>query len=223
MSVSIRKTGIVLASGDIGENLFWGSDFDPDVVSRITSSSTNWNVPLRIYNGSLSLHTFSGMTDTILLSASANIGIAFGRLASDINLDPTADYTISCEAKCTKSGAHLDIGLSYYNTSDTWIWRGGTGSQNFTAVNTWQKFYRTFKPDADTQAINYCFTVVGTSGGTDSFSIRYCKLEKGSVPTDWCPSPLDEYFVGGKSGFNEASDIAQITKGYVNAPDFVEY
>ena len=144
-------------------------------------------------------------------------------IQSEIELDSSSYYIISCESKCSKSGAHLDIGLSYYTTADAWVWRGGSGSQNYTAVDTWQKFYRTFKPDANTKAIDYCFTVIGTSGGMDTFSIRHCKLEKGSIPTDWCPAPEDEYFVSSTSGFNELFDgNASISRGYINSIDFIE-
>lgn len=224
MSVSIKKTGIVQASGEIGRNLFAGSSYSPYDISKFgTNGTTDWTRFLCYYNGNASLHKFSDLTDTITLSAGGNVGIAFARLATDIDLDPTSYYTISCEAKCTKADAHLDIGLSYLKTTDAWSWRGGTGSQNFTAVNTWQKFIRTFKPDSDTKAINYCFTVIGTSGGTDTFSIRHCKLEKGSIPTDWCPAIEDEYFVSSTSGFNELFDgNASISKGYINSIDFIE-
>ena len=129
--------------------------------------------------------------DTVTLNSVANLGIAFARLATDMNLDPNSYYTLSCYASCTKSGAHLDIGLSYYNTSNAWIWRGGSNAQYFTGVNTVQRFALTFKPDADTKAIMYCFTVLGTAGGTDTFTIYKCKLEKGAVVTDWLPSPND--------------------------------
>lgn len=224
MSVSIRKTGIVQASGDIGENLFRGTLFQPeDIATLATTSSTDWSKYLRYYNTNSSYFTFSGDVLTVVLTTPGNLGISFARLAADIDLDTTSNYTISCEAKCTKSGAHLDIGLSYLQTSNSWVWRGGTGSQNFTAVNTWQKFYRTFKPDADTKAIVYCFTVVGASGGTDTFSLKHCKMEKGSIPTPWCPAPEDEYYVGATSGFNEILYApASIGKEYMTSSQFYE-
>lgn len=227
MSVSIKKTGVVSASGEIGRNLFIGSDFSPSVIANfVSNSSQDWTKPLRYYNGAQSLHTFDGLTDIINLKYNTgNIGICFARLATDMNMDTSSYYTISCEAKCTKSGAHLDIGLSYMNTSDSWVWRGGTGAQNFTAVDTWQKFTRTFKPDADTKVISYCFTVIGVSSSSDpeTFCIRHCKLEKGSIATPWCPASEDEYYVSSICGANEiGATQASIYKGLVNAPDFIE-
>lgn len=37
----------------------------------------------------------------------------------------------------------------------------------------------------------YCFTVVGVANATDTFTIRECKLEKGSKPSKWQPAPED--------------------------------
>jgi hypothetical protein len=71
----------------------------------VGNSSTDWTRPFRWYNGSKAIHTFSDGVDTIRLNATGNLGIAFVRKATDINLDSSSYYTLSCEAKCTKSGA----------------------------------------------------------------------------------------------------------------------
>lgn len=167
------------------QNLLLGSDFSSQYTNNlVTDPSTDWVKYLRGYN-STTVHTFSNGEDTITLNAAANLGVCFVRKATDINLDPNSYYTLSCEAKSTQTAQPLCIGLSYYNTSNSWIWRGGTNPQSFTTTNTWQKFSLTFKPDADTQYTCYCFTVVGASNGTNTFTIRHCKLEKGSVATAW--------------------------------------
>ena len=178
------------------ENLFIGSAFSTtDVNNMVANSSTDWTKYFRWYNGSKSIHTFSDGIDTIKLNATGNLGIAFTRKATDINLDSNSYYTISCEAKCTKSGAQLSIGRSYYTTGNSWTWRGGENKTTFNAVDTWQTFTLTFKPDANTQYICYCFTCAnGTSGGTDTFSIRHCKLEKGSTATTWTLNQLDDTY-----------------------------
>lgn len=222
MSVSIKKTGVVAANGNIGANVFKGTLYQPDDIVSLSKSGFDEGF-LRYYNTNSSHYTFDNGTLTVLLKSSGNLGIAFLRLATDIDLDVTSYYTISCEAKCSKASAHLDIGLSYYKSESSATWRGGTGAQNFTAVDTWQRFTRTFKPDADTYAICYCFTVIGTNGGTDTFSLRHCKMEKGSVATAWCPSSADDYYVGDTSGFNETIWNASISNGYINTTDFIEY
>ena len=128
----------------------------------------------------------------ITLNNTSNLGICFARLATEIDLDPNSDYTMSCWAKCTVSGAKLSMGLSYYKTSNEWVWRVGTNLQNFNSTSAWQRFTLTFKPDSDTKGLNYCFTCNnGTSGGTGKLYIRQCKLEKGNKPTEWSPAPED--------------------------------
>ena len=176
-------------------NLLLDSKMD-DRTTFASCSDTDFSKPLRYYNGDASIHSFQILEDgiykdVVTLNSAANLGIAFARLASDISLDSNSYYTLSCYASCTQSGAHLDIGLSYYNTSNAWVWRGGANPQYFQSVNTPQRFALTFKPDADTQAIMYCFTVVGVASGTDTFTIYNCKLEKGSFVTDWLPAPED--------------------------------
>ena len=167
------------------QNLLLGTDFSTQYTTGlVTNNSTDWTKYLRGYNTS-SLHTFSNGEDTITLNTASNLGVCFVRKATGINLDPNSYYTLSCEAKSTQTAKPLCIGLSYYNNSNTWIWRGGTNPTNFTTANAWQKFSLTFKPDADTQYICYCFTVVGVANSTDTFTIRHCKLEKGSVATPW--------------------------------------
>ena len=179
-----------------GENLFRGTSMD-NRTSFPNNASTDFQIPFRFYNGNASMHNFTaaddgGLQDTVTLSAAGNIGICFGRLVEEIpEWDPTSYYTISCWAKTTKASAHLDIGISYYNTSNAWVWRGGSNAKNFSATNTWQFFTHTFKPDANTKAIDYCFTVLGVANGTDTFTIKHCKLEKGKEATPWLTSPAD--------------------------------
>ena len=171
-----------------GENLFIGSSYtSSDITNFVGNSDTDWTKPLRYYNGSKNIHSFADGIDTITLTSTSNLGIAFVRSAADINLDTNSQYTISCEAQCSSISKPLCIGLSYYTTANTWTWRGGTNGQNFKAIDTWQKFTLTFTPDANTQYICYCFTVA--TGGNNILKIRNCKLEKGSIATSWSPAP----------------------------------
>ena len=163
----------------------------------VANSSTDFTKYLRYYNGNAAKHTFTAVgdgtyQDTVALDATGNLGIAFGRLASEFDLDPNEWYTASCWAKCTKSGARLSFGTSYRSTSDTWQWYGGQYPVAFEAVNTWQFFEWKFKPNAATKAICYCFTSAdGVTGGTDTLTIKHCKLEKGEEATDWIPAYED--------------------------------
>ena len=190
-SVSTQK----IAELEIGgRNLFIGTTMS-DYNHIINSSSTDFTKHLRYYNGNAQIHNFEEISsgiyqDTFTLNAK-NLGIAFVRLASEIDLDHDSYYTISCMAKCSSTDKPLCIGKSYYTTENKWRWRGGTNPAEFTAADTWQKFTLTFKPDADTQAICYCFTASGEEGGTDTLTIKNCKLEKGTKATAWTPAPED--------------------------------
>lgn len=193
------------------ENLFIDTALE-SVDTSIANSSTDWTKYFRRYNGSAAIHNISNGEDTITLNSASNLGICFVRKATDINLDSSSYYTISCEAKSTQTTKQMCIGLSYYNNSNTWIWRGGSNGQSFTTTNKWQKFTLTFKPDADTQYICYCFTVVGVANGTDTWTIRNCKLEKGSIATPWCPNSSDA--LATTMGLN--SNVEYDCSGYCN-------
>ncbi len=173
----------------VGENLLLGSRMDYTPISTGTNYTAD---PIRYYNTSSSNCIVGNGQATILLNSTSNLGIAFERLAEEIDLDTSSYYTLSCEAKCTQENAYLATGLSYYKTTDAAVWRGGTNKKAFTSITDWQKFSLTFKPDADTKAICYCFTVNGLSNGTEHFYLRHCKLEKGSVATKWTPS-IEEF------------------------------
>lgn len=179
-------------------NLFAGTAMTPDVQATfVGNSSTEWNKPFRFYNGSAAIHTFSNTIpaeDTIKLNQKANLGIAFLRKATDIGLTSSSNYTISCKAKCTNASYSLCIGLSYYTTSNAWTWRGGTNAVSFGAANTWKTFTLTFKPDANTQYICYCFTVNANAATSHTFTIKECKLEKGSTATPWAPAVIDSIY-----------------------------
>lgn len=172
-----------------GQNLFIGTDMS----ITPTAVSTDFTQYVKYYNTSSSNCVIDNQIATITLNAAGNLGIAFARLASEVSLDSNSWYTISCEAKSTQTTNPLCIGLSYYKTDNTWYWNGGNNPQYFNKANEWQTFTVTFKPAADTQALYYCFTVAGASGGTSTFSIRHCKLEKGVYATPWTGALYTEY------------------------------
>lgn len=228
-----------------GRNLLRMSSMSNQDAS-VSNQDTDFTKYFRRYNGTASQHTFEKVTDgvyqdTIALNTSGNLGIAFVRAVSEFNLDVESEYTLSCWAKTTKANSHLDIGLSYYKNSNSWVWRGGTNPQYFEEINKWQFFQLTFKPDADTQAICYCFTMVGEANGTNNFTIRNCKLEKGNRATDWSPAPedtdaniqqiqdnLDNLEIGGRNILlNSATNFPRVyasavlsTENNINIPEF---
>ena len=225
---NIIRQGVVIPSGSPNPNLFRATsmtDYERVVSDFVVNSSTDWTKYFRYYNGSPSRHSFSGDVDTITLSSGSNVGIAFQRMATDIGLDSSSWYTISFEAKCEVNAAHIDIGLSYYSTSDSWVWMGGTNPQTFSKVDIWQKFTFKFKPASNTKYIMYCFTVNSTTG--KHFSIRHCKLEKGEIATAWVPNQDDVSPVNNHCGFIENQYILDNCKlyrsGYIKSNEFIEF
>jgi hypothetical protein len=61
------------------------------------------------------------------------------------------------------------------------------------------------------------------SSNTNKSSMEWIKIEQGTIPTPWTPNVNDADFVSNICGFIEASNIAQISQGFINAPDFQEY
>lgn len=220
MGVQILKQGIIKADGYPNPNLFIGTLMD---TTPVIHNNTDWTKYFRYYSGSTNIHSIQNGIDTITLNATSNLGIAFVRKATDINLDSSSYYTLSCEAKTTKTDGQISLATSYYNNSNTWVWRGGLNLQNFNSINTWYKFYFTFKPDADTQYTCYCFTMKGVAGGTDTFSIKNCKLEKGSVPTVWIPNENDNIYIGQSSLIENENNCKIQKNNYIQSNEFIEF
>ena len=179
-----------------GRNLFRGSTL-MDVANFSTNIGTSGYV--FGYNG-MTQQKFAKYAEgvnlcDVTLTSVSNLGIGFYRLASEMQLDTSAKYTISCWARCSTNEASLAIGLTYQKTDGTWVYRGGTNATKFVTANSWQYFTLTFTPDADTKAIGYCFT--SNYGNNAKLYIRHCKLEKGTIATEWSPAPEDEYLAGG--------------------------
>lgn len=186
------------------ENLLIGTSMTENErsVNPLSTNDNDFTKVFRYYNGYPALHSFSDDTDEITLNETGtNIGISFLRKATDINLDTSSYYTLSCEAKCNRPNAKLSIARSYYSNSGNWIWRGGENQTAFNNTTDWQKFTLTFKPDADTQYIDYAFLVPTPTASTDyKFWIKHCKLEKGTIATPYTLNSNDADYT--RLGFN---------------------
>lgn len=219
MSVSIRKTGIVQASGEIGANLLPNSYIMPYGAAnpstgtwRSAGSSTMTKSRVLIQNGMYGFQNVGVQT--------ANDGSCYG--IDNFPFEANTNYIISMWARIT-SGTEGYAGYNIYSATDV----GGSYTKidkqyRVTPLTTkWTRCWYEFKTNSATTRNIY----IGITTGETDVITQMClvKIEKGSTLSPWCPCAGDEDFVGNNSGFNEASDIAQITKGYVNAPDFQEY
>lgn len=145
-----------------GENLLLNTGFLGDFESLELESGTPLKEDTKMYNSSLD--KWSG-TATLNQDENAVSGVSatIGRLSQGLMLIPNENYVISYKAK----GTSLQIVVG-----------GSTISQQLT--NDYKKY-------------SHVFTNSNTTSVTFSGDATICdiKLERGTIPTDWCPSVLD--------------------------------
>ena len=149
------------------------------------------------------------------------------------NLVANQTYTLQLwDVDVSHSGkTEANLGLDFY-------WGGGSvnlkqmhGTSYFTNGHA-DYLVTTITPTSSNAsgsgATNLWFNVynsVGSASGTKNMSIGRWKLEKGSVPTPWCPSTSDDIYTGNSVGFSEDDHTPpRIGKaGYVQATEFIEW
>lgn len=145
-----------------GENLLLNTGFLGDFESLELGSGTHLKEDTKMYNSSLD--KWSG-TATLNQDENAVSGVSatIGRLSQGLMLIPNENYVISYKAK----GTSLQIVVG-----------GSTISQQLT--NDYKKY-------------SHVFTNSNSTSVTFSGAATICdiKLERGTIPTDWCPSVLD--------------------------------
>jgi len=152
-----------------GENLLLNTGFLGDFESLELESGTPLKEDTKMYNSSLD--KWSG-TATLNQDENAVSGVSatIGRLSQGLMLIPNENYVISYKAK----GTSLQIVVG-----------GSTISQQLT--NDYKKY-------------SHVFTNSNSTSVTFSGEATICdiKLERGTIPTDWCPSVLDPNVVKDK-------------------------
>ncbi len=152
-----------------GENLLLNTGFLGDFESLELESGTPLEEDTKMYNSSLD--KWSG-TATLNQDENAVSGVSatIGRLSQGLMLIPNENYVISYKAK----GTSLQIVVG-----------GSTISQQLT--NDYKKY-------------SHVFTNSNSTSVTFSGEATICdiKLERGTIPTDWCPSVLDPNVVKDK-------------------------
>lgn len=219
MSVSIKKTGIVQASGEIGANVMpnsyimpYGSANPSTGTWRNAGSSTMTKSRVLIANGMYGFQNVGIQT--------ANDGSCYG--IDSFPTDANTDYVISMWARIV-DGTEGYAGYNVYQASDV----GGSYTKidkNYRVTpltKEWTRCWYHFKTNSATTRNFY----IGITTGDTSVTTQMCliKLEKGIVPTPWTPCSTDTDFVSSTSGFNELFDgNASISRGYINSIDFIE-
>lgn len=145
-----------------GENLLLNTGFLGDFESLKLDSNTTLKEGTEMYN--TTLDKWNG-TATLNQDENAVSGVSatIGRLSQGLMLIPNENYVISYKAK----GTSLQIVVG-----------GSTISQQLT--NDYKKY-------------SHVFTNSNSTSVTFSGAATICdiKLERGTIPTDWCPSVLD--------------------------------
>lgn len=129
---------------------------------------------------------------------------------------------VSCDIELYNVTAMSRIGCepSFYNGS-SYVY---VGVWTYDKTTRKTRISNSIVMNGDAVSVNQrSIYIQGVTFGTGGYiKVSNPKLEINDRPTAWCPNVADDEYVGNTSGFNEASAIAQITKGYVNAPDFIE-
>lgn len=202
MSVSVKKTGIVQASGEIGANIC------PD---------TSCDVRNYTYPSGNTYKDWFARTTSVIPSAT--------------------NYVLSFWAKSTVNGD--GVRAHYYSPNTTTTCTNsqgvtrtaGDGNIDITLSTEWEFYWIRYTQTETTAVKHLIFPRVfgseyGSYGngakGSGTISIKCVKFEEGTIPTAWIPCSADADFVANNSGFNEYLGNAQITKGQVNAVDFIE-
>ena len=173
--------------------------------------------------------------DNIIPNTSANVinyeypaSSSVDRFQVTTSIVPSASqYILSFWAKSAVAGDK--VRAHYYNPNTTTTCESSQGvtktasdgNMDFTLSTDWEFYWVKYTQTETTSAKRVIFPRM-FSGYTGPVSIKCLKFEEGTVPTAWIPCSTDGDYVGNTSGFNEQSSVAQITKGYINAPDFME-
>ena len=204
MSVQVLKTGIVNASGEIGANLVpnYGSyiESSPYVLTTTKVDGYKWLPNSNFEIKPSTTYVYSVYCDGTLATKHASDGSEPGTFAVWLYLCYDGN-----ESKSASGG--YDSAVIFTSSNSSHIQIGNRHIWTYTTAATHR--YMSLRLN------NY-------GAGTVTHNYWGFKVEKGTIPTDWIPNINDEDFVGNTSGFNEQSGNAQITKGYINATEFIE-
>lgn len=216
MSVSVKKTGIIQTSGEIGANLLVQTGVQTYGLSYLKSFSSG---TVSVDNSKL----FRGKpTIKVNPSSSSTSSGAYNYYKGTVALTNGVQY-------CYSAWVYTDV-------ADTWEYSSLGHFQTYTSsaphnrninfsgvsvpANKWTWVYQIFTPTVDCIFRSFHIYFANTS---QTLWVSDLKLEVGNHPTPWIPNVNDEDYVGNTSGFNEASDIAKIYPGFMSASDFIEY
>lgn len=216
MSVKFLKTGVVQASGEIGTNLLLHTDTAAYGIGYLSpySSGTVTIDNTMIFNNRPAIKIKPS-------SSSTSSGASTNYNGDKVVLTAGVKYCYSAWVYTDVADTWSHGSLGHFQTY------AGSAAHNVTIhyqnkeipANKWTWVYQIFTPTADCKFRSYHIYFANTS---QTLWIAEVKLEQNDHPTLWVPNVNDSDYVGSLSGFNEYNGVAQITKGQVNATDFIE-
>lgn len=125
-------------------------------------------------------------------------------------------YTLSFDAKSTVNGDKIRTHYYSPNTTTTCVSSQGVsrtasdGYMDFTLSTSWQRYWVIYN-QSETTAVKHVICPRLQSGqGTGIVSVKNVKLEKGSIPTPWCPAKselIDGNIIYDSSGYQNNGTI----------------
>ena len=211
--------------GSIGGTNLLGRTDNPYSPTIAQSNAAMTFGSIGLYNSpatEVSIENYDNSANALVVTSTVTGNRGVGWYTKPGEVVAGKDYTFSCRVK-TSVAATVHVHTAWRNGSATAAYAGWTAGGNMTTTaDTWVDYSYTFKPDPNAQLtweflIGFCF-----SGATTGITMRvaHAKLEKGSVATDWQPSPddLESFFDGYTILWNyENFSTANNGEGYICA------
>ena len=193
MSVSVKKTGIVNSSGEIGANL----------IADTTNEVRTYTYPT------------SGNVDRFAKTTSVIVN------ASNYTLSFWAKSTVAGDMLVAHYYSPNTTTYAITNQGTTSV--RSDGYITFTLDTQWNYYWVRYTQSETTSTKHVIFPRMNYSHGSGTVSVKCVKFEEGTKPTLWIPSTDDTDYFTNICGFNEIdSTKASIAKEYINATDFIE-
>lgn len=195
MSVSFEKTGIVRASGEIGENLVI------DSANKTVSHLTSGNEYIAINLGQSYMDIPSNTQVTISFDLEMKIGQVnnYFLIYNTNNKGPKQISGVQAASQI-----YSDVEVGDIVKKRIYVVTNIVDRDSPTTTNNYIEFYSQYNTG-------------------NVFKISNIKIEVGNKPTPWCPNKNDDIYAGDANGFIESGDMMSIYPGLIQTTEFIEW